>query len=832
MAIRSLAVALACTSLFSLPAQAQDLESIPFPLTPKAVSLVDGTFDLEPVPGAFSALQDRSLVRMTGVALPGAGQVDLTLERSSFDPRTIGMYVNGQPQAYDPGDLTLWKGTVDGDLDSEVMLGFSRYGSYGWIKTGGEFHHLLAYAAPGNDWANAEARLVPDSVMQGLGAPDLPQCQAGSLQSMAQPPTSTDLDSTQLGVSSSALGTVLECKVAVETDYQYYQNWGNLTAAQNYTSILLGAISDRYQSQVDIVLTYPYLQFYTSNNDPWNSQGGGAGAVLDQFRNAWAGNIPNGAHLAHFISGANLGGGVAYLDALCSQNWGFGVSGNTTGGTQFPVQQSSNTWDFVVIAHELGHNVGTSHTHNYCPPLDQCASSANYGQCQNQRVCTSNGTIMSYCHTCSGGMNNITTFFHPTVVTHMRNDAQNSCLPPWTGGGCTSDAMEPNDSCGAAVSVTQGSYNGLNACAQDSDYFEIAVAPGEQLTLFLDFVDSAGNIDARLSSGDCFATYDTGTSTNNDETLTWTNTGATTENVVLEVYMGDATQQNGYDLDVTLVQTDPCVGAADDGLENNDSCVAAVSMGDGVQTGLFASKSDADFYSICVAAGETLNADIYFTHANGDLDMFLYDPSNCGGGSGTGLAQGFSASDDESITWTNTGSVNVSLVLEVSVWPDSPSNCNTYDLSLQGAQAQCNGGSSLGTLFCSPANVNSRTLSASIFATGSNVVSANNLTLTTSGLPLNQFGYYLCSQTEGLYIVPQGSMGLLCLSTNIGRFANQVASSGLFGEIVTPIDLTSMPTNPIEPVLAGQSWNFQLWYRDFFLQSTSNFSDGIRIQFQ
>ncbi|MEZ6019495.1 MAG: M12 family metallo-peptidase [Planctomycetota bacterium] len=97
------------------------------------------------------------------------------------------------------------------------------------------------------------------------------------------------------------------------------------------------------------------------------------------------------------MSGASLGGGVAYLDVLCNQNYGFGVSGNMTGGTQFPVSQSSNTWDFVVMAHEIGHNFSTSHTHNYCPPLDQCPPSQYFGQCQNSQVCISNGTIMSYC---------------------------------------------------------------------------------------------------------------------------------------------------------------------------------------------------------------------------------------------------------------------------------------------------------------------------------------------------------------------------------------------------------------------------------------------------
>ena len=121
---------------------------------------------------------------------------------------------------------------------------------------------------------------------------------------------------------------------------------------------------------------------------------------------------------------------------------------------------------------------------------------------------------------------------------------------------------------------------------------------------------------------------------------------------------------------------------------------------------------------------------------------------------------------------------------------------------------------------------------ARIQAVGSNVASANDLTLTTFDLPMNQFGYYLCSQTQGLIMTPGGSMGNLCLGGSIGRFAWLAQNSGPSGEISTVIDLTSMPTNPSTPVMAGQSWNFQLWYRDFFFSTTSNFSEAIEVLYQ
>ncbi|MFT5059335.1 MAG: hypothetical protein ACI89E_002118 [Planctomycetota bacterium] len=50
----------------------------------------------------------------------------------------------------------------------------------------------------------------------------------------------------------------------------------------------------------------------------------------------------------------------------------------------------------------------------------------------------------------------------------------------------------------------------------------------------------------------------------------------------------------------------------------------------------------------------------------------------------------------------------------------------------------------------------------------------------------------------------------------------------------TVLDLTQIPTQSgiNTSVVAGQTFNFQCWYRDFFVASTSNFSDGISITFQ
>jgi len=227
------------------------------------------------------------------------------------------------------------------------------------------------------------------------------------------------------GPGTSAL-TVAECRLALETDFQLYGQFNSSALLTSYVTQLIGAISDRYYTDVQTHLVIAYLGIHTGSNDGWDAQdsGGNSGDVLAEFRAAWMGNIPNQANLAHFLSGANLGGGVAYVNVLCNSSFGFGVSGNLSGNivwTTWTGQPGNFTWDFVVVAHELGHNFGSRHTHDYCPPLDLCSSN-----CNGSTMC-SQGTLMSYCHLC-GGMDNIDLVFHPACANDMRQSVNASCL--------------------------------------------------------------------------------------------------------------------------------------------------------------------------------------------------------------------------------------------------------------------------------------------------------------------------------------------------------------------------------------------------------------------
>ncbi len=129
---------------------------------------------------------------------------------------------------------------------------------------------------------------------------------------------------------------------------------------------------------------------------------------------------------------------------------------------------------------------------------------------------------------------------------------------------------------------------------------------------------------------------------------------------------------------------------------------------------------------------------------------------------------------------------------------------------------------------------NSTGYGASMLATGDRRTGFNEVTLRAYGLPLQSFGYFLASQTQGFDPNPGGSEGHLCLSGEIGRLLGQVFQSGTSGTSGATLDLTAMP-QPMGAVsvLAGQTWNFQAWYRDQIQGSaTSNFTDAIAVDFE
>ncbi len=131
---------------------------------------------------------------------------------------------------------------------------------------------------------------------------------------------------------------------------------------------------------------------------------------------------------------------------------------------------------------------------------------------------------------------------------------------------------------------------------------------------------------------------------------------------------------------------------------------------------------------------------------------------------------------------------------------------------------------------CEPTAPNSRGLSAVMTATGSRSIAESDVSLDVERLPRDSTCLFLGSLESGFAMSPGGSVGNLCLGGAIGRFP-AVMNSGVSGAVSLELDpqMLPQPTGAVAAT-AGDSWFFQLWYRDSFGGlATSHFSSAIEL---
>jgi len=352
---------------------------------------------------------------VTMLALPvGDQRVDLILE--PFDVWTDDgvFYINDQPQPRPA--ITLLRGTVAGDKDSKVVLGIGAHATNGFIEMGGKI-----YSVSSGKFDDAAAERAPVSITdlnEIRFDVNSPTCAIDDDNIEAFSPLGIPAYPEDIGDTNELRGAV-PCRVvriAIDTDFEWVAErfGGNAAAGAEYSLFLMAAISEVYSRDVNAQIAVPFLRTFSNNSDPYT--GTTTPDPLDQVRDHWRAAMQHiERDTVHLFTGANTGyGGVAYLGVLCNQDFGFGVSSYMDGSFPYPLQQNSNSnWDLVVVSHELGHNFGTGHTHSsYSPPIDNCG---------NGCVGNLNGTIMSYCHTCEGGLTNIDLRFHSRVQTQIEN---------------------------------------------------------------------------------------------------------------------------------------------------------------------------------------------------------------------------------------------------------------------------------------------------------------------------------------------------------------------------------------------------------------------------
>jgi len=251
-------------------------------------------------------------------------------------------------------------------------------------------------------------------------------------------------------------------RMYLELDYTLVNEKGGIQGAVNWMTAVYNQVQAFYS--INSISTGISQIFTWTTEDPYNL--GSTGEALNKFRLE---RPSYNGDLAHLISrGAPTGGGVAYLDVLCS-NLGYAYSYVNSGYNNVPTY----SWTINVIAHETGHNFGSPHTHS-CSwsggAIDGCGPAAGYsgGNCAAGPIPSNGGTIMSYCHLLPTGIN-FTLGFGPLpsqlVIQKINNAA---CL----SSSCTSSQVTVP----SMVSASDGLYTDkvrITWSGSSGNYFKV-----------------------------------------------------------------------------------------------------------------------------------------------------------------------------------------------------------------------------------------------------------------------------------------------------------------------------------------------------------------------
>lgn len=256
--------------------------------------------------------------------------------------------------------------------------------------------------------------------------------------------------------------------IAVDTDFELLnvKFAGSTVNATTYIANVIAGMTVIYERDagsggagngVRILQGYTILR--TDASDPWvqpPQSGGGCdgcstSAQLNEVAGYWDLHYDDVRRaLVMMLSGkgsnAFSASGIAFVPGLCSTASGYSFS------EPFKFADQTASQDMLVLAHEVGHNFGSPHTHScsYGPntPVDRCVAWENQNgsctfpgaQCPASATyngVTATGTLMSYCHLSGlSGCGSALVFHNRTITEKILPtiSGQGACLATVVGG--------------------------------------------------------------------------------------------------------------------------------------------------------------------------------------------------------------------------------------------------------------------------------------------------------------------------------------------------------------------------------------------------------------
>jgi Metallo-peptidase family M12/Calx-beta domain/Reprolysin family propeptide len=143
-------------------------------------------------------------------------------------------------------------------------------------------------------------------------------------------------------------------ELATEADFEYVDALGGSNAANNQILSIMNQVQGIYQTQVGLTFTVVYQHTWATSQDPYDTNGP-ASPMLQEFTDYWNGNLTSiHRDVTHLWTGRSMdAAGIAWLGVVCgAPTFSYGMS----------IRTSQSIFRVAIPAHEMGHNLGASHS--------------------------------------------------------------------------------------------------------------------------------------------------------------------------------------------------------------------------------------------------------------------------------------------------------------------------------------------------------------------------------------------------------------------------------------------------------------------------------------
>ncbi|MDA0630120.1 MAG: fibronectin type III domain-containing protein [Proteobacteria bacterium] len=437
--------------------------------------------------------QFKGLITQQGTEVSPADNATLSVNANNWPATDVESVPRLEPPAGPTAAQMSTASSVESPARAEsIAVTKGWYGPWSLTVPSGQAYAGAMNRGPGI----ANAYIVPD----GTGPLDVAYCEYSKC--FIESPAAGDYDvwvykfdssdgavdlatSVNFGYGAELSETQLySATLAIELDDALYSAMGSSPSTVNtYLAELVSYVSTTYEEEINTRLLVGDVILYST--DPYTATTSTL-TRLGEVRSYWRENYASvdRALAVHLAPIDDLAGGIATLDQLCDDSYGHSVSG-VYGNA--PTDAAQLNWDAEVLAHEVGHNFSSPHTHCFnglegnSNPVDGCyngeagdgcwsgsESLPGAGALTGGNVAGQNGTIMSYCHLLSGGINNIARTFGSNTSYGVEPDRVPTKMARRTAqiGAASSECLAVVDASSEGV---PGAPTGVSASAGDGE---------------------------------------------------------------------------------------------------------------------------------------------------------------------------------------------------------------------------------------------------------------------------------------------------------------------------------------------------------------------------